>query len=71
MYELKADYEEDIEFLFVNIDEPESQSDMEKYQFRSGTPHLLLFDENGEVARQWFGTFTREQVEGMFPVVLN
>ncbi|MFK7803788.1 MAG: hypothetical protein AB8G95_19300 [Anaerolineae bacterium] len=71
MYELKAEYGEQMEFVFVNIDEPESQPDMEKFQFRSGTPHLLLFDKNGEVVRQWFGTFTREQVEVMFPTALN
>lgn len=71
MYELEADYKEEIEFLFINIDGLESQPDMEKYQFQSGTPHLLLFDMNGEVVRQWFGTFTRDQVEVMFPAVLN
>lgn len=44
---------------------------MAEYGFISGTPHLLLFDERGEVVRQWFGAFTREQVEVMFPAVLG
>ena len=55
----------------MNIDEPESQPEMEQYGFVSGTPHLILFDGRGEIVRQWFGLFTREKVEAMFPAALN
>ena len=71
MYALQADYSEEMEFIFVNIDEPESQPQMEQYGFVSGTPHLILFDGRGEIVRQWFGLFEREQVEIMFPDALN
>lgn len=71
MYELQADYQNEIDFVFVNIDEADSKPEMEQYGFISGTPHLLLFDRNGEIVRQWFGVFSREQVEVMFPDALS
>ena len=71
MYALQADYEDDIEVLQINIDEPESAELMQQYGFRSKTPHLLLYDANGKLVRQWFGTFEREQVEGLFSDIFN
>ena len=71
MYALEADYADQIEILQINIDEPESAELMQQYGYRSGTPHLILYDGNGELVRQWFGLFKREQVEPLFADLLN
>ncbi|MGB1252769.1 MAG: hypothetical protein ACPG8W_19300 [Candidatus Promineifilaceae bacterium] len=63
MYALEADYENQLDVLQINIDEGENSAEMARYGYRGTTPHLLLFDGQGNVVRQWFGVFTREQVE--------
>lgn len=71
MYELEEAYGQQIDFLHVNVDEPDSLPLMETYGFRSGTPHLILYDRSGNIIRQWFGIVTRDEVEVMFPVALQ
>ena len=71
MYALEADYSDQIEFLQINIDEAANSAEMTQYGYRGATPHLLLFDRQGNIVRQWFGIFTREQVEPLFAQALN
>ena len=71
MYALEEEYRDQIDFLHVNVDEPDSLPLMEEYGFRSATPHLILYDRQGNLVRQWFGIVNREEVEIMFPIALE
>ena len=71
MYALEADYSDSLEVLQINIDDGENSAEMASYGYRGATPHLLLFDSQGNIVRQWFGLFKREQVEPTLIQTLN
>jgi thioredoxin-related protein len=51
---LEATYGDQIEFVYVNIDDPESDRLKQQYGFRY-QPHFVLVDGNGEIVEQWLG----------------
>ena len=66
MYELKQQYGNQIEFTYINVNDPAVRADSNARGFRVGTPQLTLHGVEGEVLQQWFGQFTREQIEPSF-----
>ena len=57
---LEAEYGQKLDFVYYDIDAPESADAMRKYNFRV-QPHFLLLDANGEVVQEWFGSVPPEQ----------
>jgi hypothetical protein len=51
---LEAQYETEIEFVYVNIDDPASDAIEERYGFRY-QPHFVLVDSQGQVVQEWLG----------------
>ncbi len=67
---LENEYSDEIEFVYVDIDDPESQAYKDQYGFRV-QPHFFLVDENGEVITQWFGMVAEDTFKEAFQEALN
>jgi thiol-disulfide isomerase/thioredoxin len=67
---LEGEYGQDIEFVYIDIDNPESAAAKAKYGFRV-QPHFLLVDANGEVVEQWFGYTEPIVFEDAFGEILS
>ena len=67
---LEEEYGQEIEFVYIDIDDPESQKAKYEYGFRV-QPHFLLVDTNGEVLAQWFGYNEPVVFEDAFTTVLS
>ena len=65
---LEAAYEGDIEFVYVNIDDPASDVYKERYGFRY-QPHFVLVDSQGEVVQEWLGVVEAAEFERAFASV--
>ena len=67
---LQEDYGSDIEFVYIDIDSPDSQEAKATYGFRY-QPHFLLVDENGEIVQQWLGYNSANVFETAFSEILS
>ena len=67
---LEQEYGEQIEFVYLNIDDPSTEEAKEKYGYRY-QPHFFLVDANGEVVQEWLGPVRREQFVDAFQTVLQ
>ena len=67
---LEQEYGENIEFVPVNIDDPNSAALKQQYGFRY-QPHFLLVDANGEVIEEWLGYTDAPFFEQTFDTVLQ
>ena len=67
---LEEQYGNNIEFVYVDIDNPESQALKNQYGFRV-QPHFVLVSGNGEVVGEWFGMNEGATFETAFNDVLN
>ena len=47
-------YSDEIEFVYLDIDDPNNNEAKEKYGYRY-QPHFFIVDENDEVQEQWVG----------------
>lgn len=70
VHELESEYGTQIEFVFVNIDDPESAALKQEYGFRY-QPHFLLVDAEGEVIEEWLGYTDAAFFEQTFATVLE
>lgn len=68
--ELESEYGTQIEFVPVNIDDPNSAQLKQQYGFRY-QPHFLLVDANGEVIEEWLGYTDAAFFEQTFATVLE
>ncbi|MCA9952259.1 MAG: thioredoxin family protein [Anaerolineales bacterium] len=59
-------YPEQVDFVYLNIDDPATDEAKQKYGFRY-QPHFLLIDENGEVVQEWIGSVN----QGDFRVAID
>ena len=67
---LENEYGSDIEFVFVNIDDPNSAELKQQYGFRY-QPHFLLVGTDGEVIEEWLGYTDASLFEQTFATVLE
>ena len=67
---LEAEYGNEIQFIYVDIDDPASQTYKDQYGFRV-QPHFFLIGEDGEVISQWFGLNEGAVFANAFNDVLN
>ena len=70
VHELEADYGSEIEFVYVNIDDPNSAALKQQYSFRY-QPHFVLVDTDGEVIEEWLGYTDPVLFEQTFATVLE
>lgn len=66
---LEQEYGEQIEFVYLNIDDPETEAAKQKYGYRV-QPHFFLVDGEGEVVEEWLGPVSREAFVSAFQTVL-
>lgn len=59
---LEADYREQVNFVYLDIDDPANDDFKQALGYRY-QPHILLLDGNGEVLSQWVGPITKEDLE--------
>lgn len=62
---LEETYSDQIEFIYLNIDDPNTAQAQRDYGFRV-QPHFILLDANGEVVQQWFGYNSANVFEDAF-----
>lgn len=67
---LEGEYSDEIEFVYVNIDDPASQALKDQYGFRV-QPHFLLVGTDGEIIEQWFGLNEGMVFETAFQEFIN
>jgi len=66
---LEAKYAGQIDFVYLDIDDPKNAESKTKLGFRV-QPHFLLLDANGQVIQEWFGPVEAEEFEASFAQVL-
>lgn len=67
---LEDEYGQEIEFVYIDIDDPESQVAKIEYGFRY-QPHFILVDGDGGVIEQWFGYNEPVVFEDAFTGILS
>ena len=61
VHELEQTYGDEIEFVLLNVDDPDTREAQQTYGFRV-QPHFILVDANGEVISQWLGYQSAKRV---------
>ena len=51
---LEAQYGQEMNFVYLDIDDPSNASFKQELHFRQA-PHFFLLDANGKVLREWIG----------------
>lgn len=54
VYSLSSSYDDQIEFVFLDIDDPNNNEAKEKYGYRY-QPHFFIVNGADEVQEQWVG----------------
>jgi hypothetical protein len=67
---LEEQYGNQIEFVYLDIDDPASDEAKQALGFRF-QPHFLLLDEQGAVAQQWLGYVVAEDFERAFAAAIG
>ena len=66
---LEREYGEQIDFVYLNIDNPDTAAAKEKFGYRV-QPHFFLVSAEGEVVEEWLGPVQRQQFVAAFETVL-
>ena len=67
---LEAEYYDQVEFSYLDIDDPSNDEFKRILGFRV-QPQFLLLDENGEIIQQWFGRVSADDFRTTFDEALN
>lgn len=67
---LEAEYYNQVEFAYLDIDDPANDDFKRILGFRV-QPQFLLLDENGEVIQQWFGRVSADDFRSAFDMALS
>lgn len=67
---LEAEYEEQIDFIYLDIDDPANDAAKQQFGYRY-QPHFFLLDADGEIVQQWLGIVSEEQFRQAFAQVLG
>lgn len=65
MHGLEAVWADQINFAYLDIDDPNTAPFKQQLGFRY-QPHLFLVDGNGTVVQQWVGFVTEEELAAAF-----
>ena len=67
---LEAEYSDQMNFVFLDIDDP-ANSDFERQLGFRVQPQFFLIDENGEIIQQWAGRVSEEDFKAAFDAAIN
>lgn len=67
---LETTYGEEIEFVRLDIDNPDTKDAKEQYGFRY-QPYFVLVNDKGEVVQTWNGRVEAKTFETAFATILN
>jgi len=67
---LEAEYFDQVDFTYLDIDDPANDEFKRTLGFRV-QPQFLLLDENGEIIQQWFGRVSADNFRSAFDEALN
>lgn len=67
---LEAQYGEQIEFVYLDIDDADTQSLKDALGYRV-QPHFFLVDGNGVVIQQWLGVVSQDDFVSAFQPMLQ
>ena len=62
MHGLEQQYGSQVNFVYLDIDDPATESFRRQLGFRV-QPQLFLLDKDGAVIQQWLGLVSREELE--------
>ncbi|NIS80872.1 MAG: hypothetical protein GTO14_11830 [Anaerolineales bacterium] len=65
MHGLEAEWQNEIDFVYLDIDDPETDSFKRNLGYRY-QPHIFLIDGEGVILNQWVGYVERETLEAAF-----
>ena len=69
MHGLEAEYYDEINFVYLDVDDPANASFKEQFDFRY-QPQLFLLDGEGQVVKEWVGPISREKFVAAFEEIL-
>lgn len=69
MHGLEPRYADQVNFVYLDRDDPEVKPLMKQLNNR-GMPHLILLDAEGNPVKQWAGGATQESLAEAFDAVL-
>lgn len=67
---LEAKYAGQIDFIYLDIDDPANDAAKQRLGFRA-QPQFLLLDASGEVVQEWLGPVSADEFEAAFVQVLG
>ena len=70
MHGLEAKYNDQMNFVYLDIDDPNTHRFKQQLEYRY-QPHLFLLDENGNILQQWVGYVPGEVLEEAMVNALN
>lgn len=70
MHGLEAEYADRLNFVYLDIDDPATDSFKAELGYRY-QPHLFLLDAQGNLTREWVGPVSREELAAAFEEVLK
>lgn len=62
---LEAEYSDQINFVYLDIDDPANDEIKRALGYRV-QPHFYLLDGNGEIIQQWVGSLSEEDFKAAF-----
>jgi len=62
---LEVEYHDQVEFTYLNIDDPKTEPFKDELGYRY-QPHFFLLDGEGNVLQQWLGPVTKEEFRTAF-----
>lgn len=70
MHGLEAQWGDQIQFVYLDIDDPRTTPFKQQFGYRY-QPHFFLLDGQGNVVAQWVGYVTEEDLVSAFQQVLE
>ena len=67
---LEAEFAGQINFVYLDIEDPDNEQFLKELGFRY-QPHFLLLDGDGDIIQQWLGPVTAEQFREAFTANLQ
>ena len=62
---LEAEFAGQINFVYLDVDDPDNEQFLEELGFRY-QPHFLLLDGDGDIIQQWLGPVKAEEFRKAF-----
>jgi thioredoxin-related protein len=67
---LEAEYDPQIDFIYLDIDDPGTEPFKKELGFRY-QPHFFLLDKNGNIIKQWLGPVEKSEFREAFDGLLG